>query len=481
MVAVCYWLILLITGTDVLNATLLTAAIAFGLISVAAAGGIRSATGLLNFVLILKFLLIALVLKAFTMQASDSNLQTPRKTCEVMAVGFFALYAGSLLYRNAIKVQGLVRDVTDSRMYLALAIVFSVACLGSSLLLMVFQTSFTEGLSGGIWGVAHQLMTASSFCVVPAMYYAWSSGSKRFLSHPLVLAILTAEVLMGIASTSKEGMMEPLLCYLGVGVIRYGMRSKAIWTIVGVAGFLYVSVLYPYSQYVRDHGGREGSMSERLQIVKEVFFSVSTDADFRSMVESRISTGETYLNKDSLRSVSRLAMIGEADRLIAATDGTQSYTGWETIMYGVKMMVPSFLMADKPSSGGGNLLGHIVGELAPNDMVTQVSYGFMANLYNAFGLNGVLFGTILFISVFYYVLRLWFATPNLEFSPWGSSIWYLLIGMLYEHSLIEAPIGNILPSMVILMSAIVGLIFLARFSVSFFESRQRPLAYQEYR
>ena len=297
----------------------------------------------------------------------------------------------------------------------------------------------------------------------------------------LVLAILTAEVLMGIASTSKEGMMEPLLCYLGVGVIRYGMRSKAIWTIVGVAGFLYVSVLYPYSQYVRDHGGREGSMSERLQIVKEVFFSVSTDADFRSMVESRISTGETYLNKDSLRSVSRLAMIGEADRLIAATDGTQSYTGWETIMYGVKIMVPSFLMADKPSSGGGNLLGHIVGELAPNDMVTQVSYGFMANLYNAFGLNGVLFGTILFISVFYYVLRLWFATPNLEFSPWGSSIWYLLIGMLYEHSLIEAPIGNILPSMVILMSAIVGLIFLARFSVSFFESRQRPLAYQEYR
>ena len=472
---------MLVTGTDILNATMLAGAIAFGLMSIDAAGGIKTAPGLLNFALILKFLLIAIVLKTFTWQASDSNLQTPRKTCEVMLVGFFALYAGSLIYRYATKVHGLVRDVTDSNMYLALAIVFSVACLGSSFLLLLFQTNFTESLSGGFWGVAHQLMQASSFCVVPAMYYAWSSGSKRFMSHPLVVTILAAQTLFGIASTTKQGMMEPLLCYLGVGVIRYGLRSKIVWSIVGVGAFLYVSIVYPYSQYVRDHGGRLGSLAERLEVIQEVFLNVSTDADYRSMIDSKISTGETYLNKDGLRPISRLAMIGEADRLIAATDETQSYTGWETIIYGIKLMVPSFLMADKPTSGGGNLLGHIVGELAQDDLTTQVSYGFMANLYNAFGLIGVLFGTIIFISVFYYVLRLWFATPSLEFGAWGSTIWYLLLGMLYEHALIEAPIGNILPSMVILLSAVVGLVFIARFSVSLFENRRRPLVYSGYR
>jgi hypothetical protein len=448
--------------------------------SIGAAGGIKTAPGLLNFVMILKFILIAVVLKAITFQAADSNLQAPRTTCKVMAVGFFALYIGSLIYRHTTKVTGLVRDVTDSSMYLALTIVFSVVCLGSALALLIFQTSFTENLSGGLWGIAHQLLGGCAFSVVPAMYYAWSSGSKRFLSHPLVLAILFVVLAFGVASTSKEGIMEPLLCYLGVGVIRYGLGSKAIWGIVAAGGFFYISIVYPYSQYVRDHGGRTGSLSERLEVIKEVFFNVSTDSDYRNMVDSKISSGETYLNRESLRPVTRLAMIGEADRLIAATDSTQSYTGWETITNGIKLMVPSFLTSDKPTSGGGNLLGHIAGDLASDDMTTQVSYGFMANLYNAFGLYGVLFGTIIFISVFYYVLRLWFATPDLNFSPWGSTIWYLLLGLLYEHSLIEAPIGNTLPSMVITISAMVALILAARFLVSIFEGRRRTPVYSNY-
>jgi hypothetical protein len=199
------------------------------------------------------------------------------------------------------------------------------------------------------------------------------------------------------------------------------------------------------------------------------------------MVDSKISNGETYLDREDLRPLSRLAMIGEADRLIAATDATQSYTGWETISNGIKLMAPSFLVADKPTSGGGNFLGHIAGDLASNDLTTQVSYGFMANLYNAFGLYGVFFGTIIFISLFYYSLRLWFATPDLNFSPWGSTIWYLLLAMLYEHSLIESPIGNMLPSVVIGMTAMVGLILGSKFLASLFEPRRRPLVYSDYR
>lgn len=472
---------MLITGTDIVNATLLTAAIAFGFMSIEVAGGFKTVPGLLNFVLILKFILIAVLLKAFTFQAADSNLQSPRKTCEVMAVGFFALYVGTLAYRYTTKVQGLVRDVNDSNVYLALTIVFSVACLGSSLAFLLFQTSYGENLAGGFWGIAHQFQGALGFCVVPAMYYAWSSGSKRFMSHPLVLAILFAQIVVGITSTSKESMMEPILCYVGVGLVRYGMRSKLVWSIVAAGGFAYVFVVYPYSQYVRDHGGHQGTLAERWQTIEDVFLNVTTNADYRNMVDSSISTGDTYLNKDSLRSVSRLAMIGEADRLIAATDATQSYTGWETIVYGLKLMVPSFLMSGKPTSGGGNLLGHIVGELAPDDMVTQVSYGLMANLYNAFGLAGVLFGTSFFMFLFYYALRLWFANPDLTSGPWGSTIWYLLLGTLYEHSLIEGTIGTILPSLVILLSASVSLIFLARFSVAILENKRSPMAYPEYR
>ena len=466
---------MLVLGTDLINASLLTAAIAFGLMSISAAGGIKTAPGLLNCVLIVKFLLIALLLKSITFQALDSQLNAPRTTSKVMAVGFLALYLGSHLYRYATKVRGLVRGVSDSRVYLSLAIVFAVATLGSSLALLVTQNSFADTLSGGLWGVAHQLQSATSFCVVPAMYYAWSSGSKRFLTHPLVLTILLIEITYGVISTTKQGIMEPLICYLGVGVIRYGIRSKAVWSIVALAGFLYVSVIYPYSQYVRNHGGREGTFTDRLEAIQEVFFNVAGNSDFRDMVDSNLSAnGDFYLKNEKFRSLGRLAMIGEADRLIAATDATQSYSGWQTITWGLQLMVPSFILPEKSTTGGGNFLGHIVGELAPDDMLTQVSYGFMANLYNAFGLLGVFIGTILFIFVLYYVLRLWFAAPNLEFTPFGSSIWYVLLGMFFEHGLIEGPVGNMLPALVNI-SAFAGLILLANWLVSFFAFKRAPL------
>jgi hypothetical protein len=479
VVAVCYWLVLLVTGTDLVDSSLLTVAITFGLLSIDAAGGIKTTPGLLNFVLILKFILIAVTIKALTWQPSDSILRAPHTTCEVMAVGFFALYLGSWIYRYATKIKGLVTDVTDSQLYLVLTIVFSVACLGSTIAVLIFQTSYDTNLSGGFWGIAHQFEVTTSFCVVPAMYYAWSSGSKQFLSHPLVLSILLIELAIGVALTTKQGMMEPMLCYLAVGFIRYGWRSKAVWGIVAFGGLCYLLIVYPYSQYVRNHGGRDGTLQERLQTIQDVFFSVSTDADFRDAAESSTAFGENYLGKESLRPISRFAMIGEADRLIAATDDTQSYTGWETITNGLKLMVPSFLIADKPTSGGGNFLGHIAGDLAPDDTSTQVSYGIMANLYNAFGLTGVLVGTVIFISIFYYVLRIWFATPDLSFSPWGSSIWYVLLGMLFEHSLVEAPIGNILPALLNL-SAVVALVFASKFLLSLLRRRQAPAAAGSY-
>lgn len=470
---------MLMTGTDFLDASFFTIAIAFGLMSVEIAGGYKSAAGLLNFVLILKFLLIAVVLKTVTLQATDSNLRAPRTTAEVMAVGFFALYVGSFVYRHLKKIRGVVKDVTDPKVYFWLAILFSIACLGSTFVILIFQTSYELALQGGLWGVAHQFELSSGFCVVPAMYYAWSSGSKRFLSHPLVLTILVVEILLGLATTTKEALMEPVLCYLSVGFIRYGIRSKAVWGIVATGAVFYVTIGYPYSQYVRSHGGRNGTLAERWQVIEEVFLNVATDSSFRQSVDSQIYSGNSYLGKESLEPIGRLAMVGEADRLVDATDQTQSYTGWETIIAGLQVAVPSFIMPMKPDFAVGNLLGHIGDQLANDDYATQISYGFMANLYNAFGLYGVLFGTIIFISSFYYMLRIWFANPDLNFSPWGSSIWYILIGMLFEHSLIEGPVANDLPAYINL-GATVGLIWLAGFMAKVFRARRAPTIIRPY-
>ena len=34
----------------------------------------------------------------------------------------------------------------------------------------------------------------------------------------------------------------------------------------------------------------------------------------------------------------------------------------------------------------------------------------------------------------------------LNFEPYGSSIWYILLTIQFQHSLVEAPVGNLLPT-----------------------------------
>ena len=58
-------------------------------------------------------------------------------------------------------------------------------------------------------------------------------------------------------------------------------------------------------------------------------------------------------------------MVGEADRLIYATEQQQAFTGWETITWGFKLLMPSFLYPGKPIFEAANYLSHIAGESNP--------------------------------------------------------------------------------------------------------------------
>jgi hypothetical protein len=456
----------MMTGTDAINAALFTIAILFGLLAIQIAGGVRTVPGALNLILISKFLLFAVIVKTLTWQALDSQLRAPRTTAEVMALGFIGLFAGTWLCRVLPSPAGLVGEVTSSRTYLALTIVFFGTTMLSAFAVLAFANTYSTELTGGFWGLANSLMVLAPFSIVPAMYFAWSSGSGRFLSHPLVVGILSVQVVYGIMSTTKERVMEPLLCFFAIGFIRYGLRNKTLWALVAVGLMFYSLILYPYSQYVRQHGGRDGDLATRLETIKEVFFNISTDASFRDKVEAQIAySSESYLGKDFLTPYSRMAMVGEADRLIAASQATESYTGWDTIVSGLTLMVPSFIMPDKPVTGGGNVLGRLAGDVAENDNITQISYGVMASLYNAFALKGALLGSLVFFAVFYYVIRFWYRDPILSFGPFGSTIWFILIALANQHSLIEAPVGNLLPGFINPL-VVVALVYAAKFLAS---------------
>ena len=444
-----YFLGQLATGASVYVAFLFSAAILFGLYSVWCAGGLFTAFGALNAILIAKFLLIGIALKILVLDPADRNLLSPESTAAVMALGFLGLLIGTAIqHRLPAPRTPFIPGIGSANMYLALTIVFLIFGYGGYLVALGPDLAGEGIQTGGALGIARLLGTLKSFSIVPSLYFAWARQSSRFLSDPLVIVVLVIGVVGGIFTTGKQDAMEPLVFWILVGALRYGVRDKRLWAL-GVAGvFYYATIVYPYSQYVRFHGGREGGLSSRSQVMKDVFWQVATDREFRNTLLSKTDDPNgSYLGNETLKPFGRLAMVGQADKLVAATIQQRAWTGWHTLTWGFELAIPSFMYPDKPIFGTGNYLGHITGEVGRQDTTTQVSYGVMANFFNAFSFSGAFLGTLVFFCGFYYTLQLFFSNPRWTTSPAGSTLWFLFLVAAFQHHLVEESVAGLIASL----------------------------------
>ena len=439
----------LLTGTNLQVAGLLTGAIVCGLYSIPVGGGLLSAAGLLNALLITHFLLIAVALKIALFEPSDLGLLAPVTTSTVMALGFLGVLIGTWLQRRTPILKWTpIPSINGARMYFSLTLVLIVLGYGGYLVSLRSDLGGEGVQTGGILGIARAFNGFKSFAIVTALYFAWARGGRRFMTHPLTLFVLGLGAVVGVMTTNKQDAMEPFVFYIVVSAFRYGFADKRLWALAAAGVFYYSAIIYPYSQYVRYNGGRQGDLSARIAVMEDVFWQTLTDPEFRKNNSVKVEVSKrSYLGRESLEAFSRLAMVGEADRLISATEEQHAFTGWETIVWGFRLIVPSFIDPDKPVWSTGNLLGHIAGDAGPSDLTTQWAYGIMANLYNAFSYLGVFFGCILFFWFFYYSFRFWFRNPKWSRSPTGTTIWFLLLVTFYQHSLIEDPVAGLVTSM----------------------------------
>lgn len=468
----------LLAGTNPEVAALLTFSICCGLCAIAIAGGFRSPAGFLNAILTAKFLVFGVVIKILSLEPADNTLRAPLRTSLVMAAGFFSLMIATAIQRHLpTRRNTLIPGISEPKIYLALTLVFLVIGYGGYFVALASDFGGGDIQTGGILGVARGFSGFSSMAVVPALFYAWASRSERFMTHPLALGVLAIGVIIGLVTTSKEGAMEPPVFYLLTSACRYGFRDKRIWALTG-SGLLYYSlIVYPYAQYVRHNGGREGNLAQRIGAMKEAMVLTITDPDFRESVDAKLNATESsYFESERLHPFTRLAMIGEADRLI---DGTgNQFTGWETIVWSLKLMVPSFIFPEKPIFGPGNYFAHIANDVNPEDMTTQVAYGSMAGLFNAFSYPGVLFGSTLLFTLFYYSFRFWFGDPRWSASPNGSSLWFIVLIATFQHSIVEDQIAGLLTGMIIVPLQILVFYGAAKVLTSFLAPHQADPANQ---
>ena len=202
--------------------------------SITAGGGDRSsAFGALECAsLIFSYLLFGAAAKILTLQAADSVLLEPQDTAMVMLLGFAGLLVGTWLQQNApTPRRSLLPNVGEPRLYLWLTIINQWYWEPRDSLSASVRSSPAKArkpwrMSGGSESIS---AVCSQYSVFFALYYAWSSGARRFLTHRLVLSILLLEVAIGIVSTSKERISAPIAFYILVGVLRYGWKDRRIW------------------------------------------------------------------------------------------------------------------------------------------------------------------------------------------------------------------------------------------------------------
>ena len=450
----------LLGGTNMRVALLFSLAILFGILSVFAGGGLKSAFGCLNAILIGKYLLIAIAIKALLLEPSDGTLHAPQTTASVMALGFFGLFLGTVTQSQFHCPHTFSMNQSFStQMILAFSIVLFTCSYGGYFISLIPSTQGMGIQTGGWVGITHVLGALKSLSIVPPMLYLWRLKARLWMTHPAILGLLAWSAVVGIFSTGKQDAMEPLVFYVLVGFLRYGWGDSRLWALVSVGLLYYALIIYPYSQYVRSAGGRTGSFEERAQVTKDIFWRIASNQEFRSSVTDHVS--KEYYFGPSLSAFSRLAMVGEADRLIYATEQQQAFTGWETITWGFKLLMPSVLYPGKPIFEAANYLSHIAGESNPADTTTQVSYGVMANLYNAFSLTGVLVGTPLFFGAFYYWIRIFLGNAKWEGVPTASTLWFLWLVASYQHNIVESTLSGLIAS-ISFPSVIVLLCMLAR-------------------
>jgi hypothetical protein len=465
-VTALYFIAQLLVGTDLVVATLFAVAILFGALSIFAGGGLASAFGCLNAILISKFLLFGIALKVLFLIPADDTLMAGPTTAFVMAMGFMGLFLGTAIQAHipCPRFLSMNRALSDN-MLLSLSVVLfltSYAAYFASLIPGARGESFQ---SGGWLGIARSFAPFMSLSIIPPMFYLWRIQTKRWMTHPVILGLLTWSSLVGIFNTGKQDAMQPLVFYVLVGFLRYGWRDLRLWSLLAAGASYYAMIVFPYSQYVRDNGGRQGTFEQRAEVTKTTFLRIAGDQAFRTSVSDRVSKG-SYFSSGPLASFDRLAMVGEADRLIAVTERERSFTGWETIIWGFKLGTPSFLYKDKPPFEAANYLGHIVGDVNHADMMTMVSYGFMANLYNAFSFTGVFLGTLIFFAAFYYWTRIFIGTAKWENLPTASTLCFLWFVASYHHNVVESSLSGIIASL--WLPVILGLLYIISRGLSVF-------------
>ena len=406
------------------------------------AGGLTQVSGGYIFFYSLLAVILGLTVKAFVGEAGDSNLLRPHLTITIYAATSVMLLLSAAATRKFSRkrplLAGLVNDANLSRA--------TVGCLVVGILLSVATRSIERG-SGTVFSALLQINRFCELSILLGVTHAIrSSGGRKSINMPVILASATLVILGGLFGFSKEGFFTPPVCWaLAAGAQR--LRLSVGQILSGALLMLFLSYyMVPYSQYGRTQ--MQAGLAPSLQVAVRLLSDLSDvrqkfDAE---QAQSADSAGGYFNHPQGI--FNRLQMISIDDLLHDATE-RQGVEGFYPLWEDFENLVPHMFWPGKPVYLWGNVYAHEAGvAIGEEDFFTGISFSPAGEAYHLGKWVGVLVAApILWIAMFVLFDSL---CGDVRQSPWG-----LLAISYFAHGASEGMLGGVIYAMGFITFAIV--------------------------
>lgn len=433
------------TRSDLGVSLLFSVAVAAGTAAVVVAGGLKTTMGLLNAVLLAAYLPLSLVLKAIMGEPSESHLAAPLLTPVVICLGFCGVLVGTLAVNQMFnKRLPLCHVVSDPDWLLGLFWLTFV--VGNTAALLGFYSRLGIHVGdiyvGGVVGIGKYFEPLRNFAVAVAVFYANARRSKRLVFHPLVLLALACGIAGGVGTGSKELILDPLFyLFLTLWILK-GWRYIPLYLLGALGIALLLLVVFPAVNYTRTDQFKktEAAMGNGPSLYLDVLKNVLFERSYReeASAEAIMSSKENKYIGSRFGILSRFCLIGNADNLIAPTAVKRDFTGWDTVLWGLRMLPPRFLYHNKPAYDSSLWLSLRSGMVDPSSMGVPLAFGSFACLYNAFGLLGASLGSVILTVLFYGAAKWFFGNQS------APSVWTVFVVGWWEHAWCEAGLSALI-------------------------------------
>jgi len=293
--------------------------------------------------------------------------------------------------------------------------------------------------------------------IIGVMYEIRSSGGRRSISLLVLLGGIYFFCFWGLMAFSKQGLLEPIVCWL-LPVCALRFRLSTIQIVACLVGTVIVfQWLVPYAQYGRRFVTPEQTQSERIELVARQLGDLEGTRRLY-LEEERGSTvgalGEYYNTPQGFWD--RLEFVSTDDSLINITDQGRA-VGFAPVTESFINAVPHFLWPDKPPPiHGGNYYVHEIEGLNANegDTTTGISFSPTAEAFHMLRWVGVLVVAPILWFLFFVTYDSLFG--DVRATPWG-----LLVLAQLSHT---APEGGIVGLIYFGTTGVVIFVFCAFFA-----------------